>query len=183
MNTSEYTNSRICIGKGIAVGVLGGLVGAWTMNAFQSFLSEIRKRKSESQKSPEHGDSNQQEASASEDPATVNVARSASRDLLDHELQDDEKAIAGNMVHYAMGAGSGAIYGAIAGVLPAATLGRGLLFGTVLWLTADEGIVPALGFSKSPWEYPASTHVSAWTSHLVYGLTVDTVRRVALRLI
>lgn len=71
--------------------------------------------------------------------------------------------------------------GAVAEALPAGVLGRGLLFGSALWLIADEGIVPALGFSKSPSEYPASTHVSAWASHLVYGVTVEVIRRITVR--
>jgi hypothetical protein len=37
--------------------------------------------------------------------------------------------------------------------------------------------VPALGLSKSSEEYPLSIHAYALTSHLVYGLTTEVVRR------
>ena len=89
-----------------------------------------------------------------------------------------EKEIAGPAVHYAFGATMGAMYGVLAEVAPAVSAGWGMPFGTALWLAADEVAVPALGLSKSPTEYPASTHASALASHLVYGLSVDLVRRV-----
>jgi uncharacterized membrane protein YagU involved in acid resistance len=52
-----------------------------------------------------------------------------------------------------------------------------LPFGAAVWLIADEGIVPAAGLSKSPAEYPLSIHAYAFTSHLVFGLTAELVRR------
>lgn len=49
--------------------------------------------------------------------------------------------------------------------------------GAGLWLVADETMVPALGFSRPPGEYPASTHVYAFTSHIVFGLALEGARR------
>jgi uncharacterized membrane protein YagU involved in acid resistance len=60
---------------------------------------------------------------------------------------------------------------------PSTTAAWGLPFGAAVWLGADEVAVPAFGLSKAPMEYPASTHASALAAHLVYGLTVDVVRR------
>jgi uncharacterized membrane protein YagU involved in acid resistance len=45
-----------------------------------------------------------------------------------------------------------------------------------VWLLADEGIVPALGLSKGPKDYPLSTHAYAFASHLVYGIATEVVR-------
>ncbi len=80
-----------------------------------------------------------------------------------------------------MGATSGAIYGAMAELLPSVTLGAGLPFGTAVWLIADEATLPALGLAKSPTEVPVSKHAYALASHFVYGLTTDIVRRVVRR--
>ncbi len=166
--------------KELAAGLLGGLAGSWTMNASQSLMSEIRKRsKSQDLKH----DSSQQQQYSSEEPATVRAACAASEHLFHHELRDDQKGFAGNVAHYTMGVASGAVYGTVAEALPAATLGRGLVFGTALWLIADEAIVPAFCFSKAPIEYPASTHAYAWASHLIFGVTADAVRRLALRIV
>jgi len=81
-----------------------------------------------------------------------------------------------------MGMLSGAIYGAVAEVLPIVRAGNGLLFGTILWWVADNTAVPAVGLSKRPSAYPPSTHAYALSSHLVYGFVTESVRRV-LRLV
>jgi len=95
-------------------------------------------------------------------------------------LPKKRKEFAGEAVHYAMGMASGAIYGALAEVTPLASAGAGLAFGTGVWLSTDEAIVPALGLSKSPMQVPVSTHAYALVSHLVYGFVTEVVRR-ALR--
>jgi uncharacterized membrane protein YagU involved in acid resistance len=76
-----------------------------------------------------------------------------------------------------MGISSGAIYGAVAEIIPEAKVGAGLGFGAAVWAIADEGLVPAIGLSKAPTEYPLSIHAYAFASHLVYGLTTEIVRR------
>ena len=69
------------------------------------------------------------------------------------------------------------VYGAAAEIVPQVTAAAGLPYGGLIWLGADEGVVPALGLSKSPGEYPVSTHAYALASHLVYGATTEGVRR------
>jgi len=61
--------------------------------------------------------------------------------------------------------------------VPAVTAGAGLPNGASIWVVADERVVPALGLSKSPTEYPLSIHAYALASHFVYGLTTELVRR------
>ncbi|MGH7936018.1 MAG: DUF1440 domain-containing protein, partial [Chthoniobacterales bacterium] len=97
--------------------------------------------------------------------------------ILSRPLEQSEKEPAGQAMHYAMGAVTGAIYGVIADAWPQAGIGAGLPFGAAVWAIADEGAVPALNLSKPFCENPASSHVSALLSHLVYGLTTDCVRR------
>jgi hypothetical protein len=111
------------------------------------------------------------------DDATERLANAAALKMFDRELTKREKDAAGTAFHYAMGATSGALYGAVAEVAPAATTGAGLPFGVAVWLVADEGIVPAAGLSKSPTEYPLSIHAYSFSSHLVFGLAAEVVRR------
>jgi putative membrane protein len=112
-----------------------------------------------------------------QEPATVKAAETISEIILGHQLAENEKEIAGDLVHYATGAASGAVYGAAAELAPELTVGAGIPFGTAVWLIVDEGAVPLLGLSKRPTEYPLSTHIYALASHFVYGLTTDIVRR------
>jgi putative membrane protein len=64
---------------------------------------------------------------------------------------------------------------------PHVATGRGTLFGTLLWAGADEAALPALGLTAPPARYPMSTHARSLTTHLVYGLTTDTLRRLIRR--
>ena len=151
--------------KGAVAGLIGGLVASFVMNKFQSLLTALSEEEKKSKEKTE------------EEPATTKAAEGISEGLFDHELSESEKKIAEPAVHYAMGAASGLIYGIASEIEPMTTVGAGLPFGTAVWLIADDIVVPALGLAKPPTEYPLSTHAYALSSHLVYGLTTDLVRR------
>ena len=55
------------------------------------------------------------------EPATVNAAETLSEEFLGRPLENREKAMAGNLVHYGFGTLSGAAYGAIVEVAPNAS--------------------------------------------------------------
>jgi putative membrane protein len=172
--------------KGLAAGIVGGLVASWTMNQFQALWQKLAEGEEHShgaqsmqQGSPEHGIGRELAEKGIDDPkdtAPARLAQGISVSVFGRELTKEEKEVGGAVAHYAMGVASGALYGAVA----EATAGFGLTFGAAVWAVADEGIVPAIGLSKSATEYPLSIHAYAFASHLVYGLTTEAVRR-ALR--
>ncbi len=106
----------------------------------------------------------------------MRLANAISEGVFDRKLSREEKHVAGAVAHYAFGITTGAWYGAAAEYVPGVTVGAGLPFGAFVWLSADEGVVPALGLSKSPREYPLSIHAYALASHLVYGVATEVVR-------
>ncbi len=161
--------------KGLAAGIAGGLLASLVMNQFQALV----KKAAESGGANGKGAKSKKKESGGDD-ATVQAASAISEGLFNHRLAKEEKKVAGPVVHYAMGATMGALYGMLAEVDTRLTLGVGVPFGAAVWLAADEVAVPALGFGPPPLETPASTHASALASHAVYGLTTDLVRR-ALR--
>lgn len=172
--------------KGLAAGLLGGLVASWTMNRFQEVwmkLSEISEQSQGARDEPQGDGQNsgqgEQQAKGGEeqDDTTVKAASAISEGIFDHELTKSEKEIAGSAVHYSLGTGVGGLYGAVAELTPEVTMGAGLPFGAAFWLVVDEGAVPLLGLSKGPTEYPLSTHAYALASHFVYGLTAEVIRR------
>ncbi len=177
--------------KGIAAGVAGGLVGSLAMNQFQKAWGKLLENEerphgaqSLQQGSPDHGIGRELAERGVDDPddnAAVRTGNALSELVLDHHLTKAEKETAGAVAHYAMGVTSGAIYGAVAEAMPAATAAQGLPFGAAVWLIADEAIVPASGLSRKPSDYPASIHIYAFASHLVYGLTTELVRRAVRR--
>ena len=176
--------------KGLAAGAVGGLAAAFVMNRFQAALSrsaagEERSHGAQSlqQGSPGKGVGRDLQAEGVDRPAddaTERLANAISVGVLERELTEREKDAAGTAFHYAMGLTSGALYGALAEFAPAVKSGAGAPFGLAVWLVADEGLVPAAGLSKSADEYPLSIHAYSVASHLVFGLTAETVRR-ALR--
>jgi len=155
--------------KGLAAGLVGGLVASWTMNRFQELWFSLADKRQPEEALPLNPEE--------QDDTTVRTASAISEGLFDHRLTKAEKKIAGPAVHYSLGTGVGGLYGAVAEVVPGVTAGAGLPFGAAFWLVVDEGAVPILGLSKGPTAYPLSTHVYALTSHFVYGLTTELVRR------
>jgi uncharacterized membrane protein YagU involved in acid resistance len=177
--------------KGLAAGVVGGLVASAVMNEFQALWSKLFEGEERShgaqslqQGSPQHGvgrELRERGKDDEEDDAPERLANAISVGLAGRELTDSEKETAGTALHYAYGVSMGALYGAAAELAPGVTAGAGLPFGATVWVTADEGVVPLLGLSKSPTEYPLSIHAYALASHLVYGLTTEVVRRAVRR--
>jgi Protein of unknown function (DUF1440) len=182
--------------KGLAAGLVGGLVASWTMNRFQDVWSKLAKG-IESWQDNQFQDvwcefaeglersrgsqvSQQGPKPDVQDDTTVRAASAVAQSLFNHTLTQSEKKIAGPAVHYILGTGVGGLYGAAAEIAPKVTAGTGLPFGAVFWLVVDEGAVPLLRLSEGPKAYPLSTHAYALSSHFVYGLTAEVVRR-ALR--
>lgn len=181
----RHDNGDGNVWKGLVAGLAGGLVASWTMNQFQAAwmraAANSEKPHGAQSMQPSDGSKGDQEQDAKEqDDATVETAKVISKQVFGHELLESEKKPAGAAVHYAFGAATGGLYGALAEVTPQVTTGAGLPFGAAFWLLADEISVPLLGLSKGPTEYPVSTHVYALASHLVYGVTAEMSRR-ALR--
>ena len=177
--------------KGVAAGMAGGLLASAVMNQFQALWGKLMDGEAGShgaqslQKGlPDHGISRELQKRGSDDPdddAAVRAGNAISEFVFHEKLTKQQKEFAGTLAHYAMGASSGAVYGAIAEILPEATVGEGLPFGAAIWLIADEAVVPAVGLSKPARQYPFSIHVYAFTSHLVFGLTTELVRRTVRR--
>lgn len=171
--------------KGLAAGLIAGLVASWTMNQFQAMLGKLtegveRSHGAQSLQQGKPDEANkivQPDNDEEDDDATERLASAISENIFGKELTEAEKEAAGTVVHYAFGTVTGAMYGAMAELAPVVTAGLGMPYGAAIWIAGDEGIVPALGLSKSPTEYPLSTHAYAFASHLFYGLTVEVVRR------
>jgi hypothetical protein len=153
--------------EGVIAGAIGGLLASWVMPQFQFLLARAL-----GQSGPHEGQG---------EDATVRTAQRLSSALLHHELSAEEKKAAGPLVHYAYGAGIGALYGGLAQKHETITSGFGGAYGAAAWALGDEIAVPALGLGKKPTETPMSQHFQGLAAHLVYGLTLEGIRRLALK--
>ena len=158
--------------KGLAAGAVGGLVGTIVMTEYQNAITRVKKA------ARKNGDGHPpRQEQKKEDPATVKAAQAIAKSVSGKSISDERKEIAGQVVHYAMGIVSGAVYGMLTERARTRRPATGLLFGTGVWAIADEVAVPALKLSDMPWKYPASIHANALAAHLVYGGTTWAVAR------
>lgn len=86
-------------------------------------------------------------------------------------------------VHWTYGAVAGGIYGIAAEVEPSLAAWRGAAFGLTLNRITHEALLPQLGLEPSKEEQSARARVSSWISHAAYGITADSIRRIARRLL
>lgn len=151
--------------RNTALGAASGVVAALAMNAFQSGWSAISARLQ-----PEDGRSG---GGTDEEPSTEKAADRISEAATGKPVAKEDKTLAGEAVHYGFGALLGGLYGGTATAFPQVRTGLGAPFGAAAWAVADETLVPAAGLSKPAWEAPASTHLYALASHLVFGVVLD----------
>lgn len=112
-------------------------------------------------------------------PARV-AARKAAR-AVGHDFDARGEGAASKAIHYSLGIVPGALYGAFRHKVPPLDMGRGSLFGTALFLLQDEGLNAVAGLSAKPREYPWQAHARGIAAHLVYGVVLDSVLRLADR--
>ena len=179
------TNRNII--KGAASGLVAGFIASWVMNQFQEVLSlvfEGREKPHGAQSLqeglPDHGAGallQERGLDDSSDDAAERTANFVAVEVFNQELSKNEKNIGGAIAHYMFGASTGAAYGIGAELFPSIVSAAELPFGAAVWVVADEIVTPALGLSKAAGSYSFSKHVYAFSSHLVYGVTTEFVRR------
>lgn len=173
MTQEQSSSRRGGVGAGIVAGIVGGLVASWAMERFQQTLARVSREMS--------GPSTNGDRRPGTEPATYKTADALSEALTGVAVPRELKPAAGSVVHYAFGAAVGALYGAAAARRRGIASWAGLPFGAAVWLVADEIAVPLAGLSKGPTEYPLSTHASALAAHLVYGATIEAIRRLVMK--
>ena len=120
---------------------------------------------------------NEIDATIPDEPGSMQVASAIAKPWLGRPLTPREKEVAGPVMHYLFGATVGAVYGIAVEKDSSAARGAGIPYGIGVWLFADEVGMHAAGFATHPADYPASRHAAALASHIVFGLTLEGVRR------
>jgi putative membrane protein len=171
--------AQVSVAKGVAAGIVGGLVASWTMNQFQAAWSlAVAGYRSPSAGGKEDARDWQERSEGIN--ATEVTAQTVARQTIDRRLTRDELSVAAPLVHYAFGAAMGALYGGLAEVRPGVRACAGTGYGTAVWASADEIAMPLLGLADPEADRPVEMHAQAFASHLVFGVTLELVRR-ALR--
>jgi uncharacterized membrane protein YagU involved in acid resistance len=149
-------------------GALAGLAASWVMNEFQSGWSKVQQKFEKN--------TNRRQSPEDED-ATMKTVGLIARDVLKVEVSKEQRQKLAPIVHYAFGTVVGAVYGALAERFPAVVKGWGTEYATLVFVAVDELAVPALKLSQPSKKTPISVHLYAWASHLVYGASTESARR------
>ena len=147
--------------RGMLAGMIGGLVGSCVMMAYMEAVS-----KAVNGDQPPKGDN-----------VTAKVADLAARKMIGHEPSEQAKQAGGALVHYGFGTIVGAVYGAAVEYLPIANSGFGTLYGTTLFVVADEFSLPQLKLAHWPGDESALDQFGHWGAHVAYGIATEAVRR------
>jgi hypothetical protein len=142
------------------MGAAAGLAASWVMSKFHGAWKDAS-----------------DEADDGGEPNTVKAADAVAEATMGEPLPDKYREPAGTAVHYGFGTFLGVVYGAAVELRPATSAGFGTAYGAAVSLLADEMAMPTLGFSPPAPEVAASTHLRGFVSHLVFGVSLEGVRR------
>lgn len=164
--------------KGIVAGVAGGLAGAYTMGLFAKLCTKASEKVNDPQRHKEL-----QRAAADAHESTAKTADRLLRPVLGRRLTSSERDTAKPIVHYGFGSVVGGLYGASTEYLPVTKSLAGAPFGAAVFVGGHSLALPALNLTKKNREYPLALHATEFGSHLVYGVTMEGVRRLVRRIL
>lgn len=159
--------------RGVLAGVAGGVLAAWVMNQWTEGPGATLTQKLET---PEEQQQVKQNSDGQD--ATMKTADALAKTFEGRHLSKQELEKGGPIVHYTYGALAGGLYGGLAEYSKLARSGFGTTYATALFVGGDLIAVPALHLSKPLSEFPASSYANPYTAHLVYGMTMELVRRI-----
>jgi uncharacterized protein DUF1440 len=156
--------------KGILAGAVAGLIGTWAMSETQRLWTYAVDGDAPKSAGGRHDARDWQERSEHQNSNEL-AAQAIARHILGRRLTRRELRVAAPLMHYLFGAAMGALYGRYAGRRKSPTSGAG--FGTTVWLTADQIVMPLLGLSESTHRRPLEMQVQSFVAHLVFGTVTE----------
>ena len=173
--TSPNHHARV---NGAFAGAVGGLVGTLAMNYAQRLWTLAMDGRAPGSAADEHDARDWQERSEHQN-ANELAAQAFATATIHRRLTRRELSIAARTIHFAFGALVGAVHGLYL-EKSRTKQGSGVALGTALWLAADEIAMPLMGLSRSTLQRPLEMHLQSFAAHVVYGVTAERVRRLAV---
>lgn len=168
MNREMNENRSILID--LLAGAAAGAAATWVMGKATTAMYDY-----------EGEEARQQEDEARGGKTAYGVAAEKAAGLAGRELSARQRQRYGGAIHWALGAGAGALYGVMRHRTSWASAGFGALYGTLFWLVMDEGSNTILGLTPPPGEFPWEAHARGLAGHLVYGVTTEAALQLAER--
>lgn len=169
-------------GRDALVGMAAGVVGTWAMNRFWSALQSLNgKEEEEGGQDRDGGEGNGD--STVQESAPETAARLVYSTVRGVEPPAPVRLRLATRIHWAQGIAMGGTYGMTRGRAGGADISGGIVFGTALWVVADEVAVPLLGLSEGPAAHPPSEHLEGLGAHLVYGVATAVTAQLLQRVV
>lgn len=92
-------------------------------------------------------------------------------------LTTSQRVLALKLIHYGFGALLGVGYVRVAERWPALTRGLGAPAGLVIYTATHGSALPAARIQEPPWRLPASAVLWESSSHVVFGVALEVLRR------
>jgi putative membrane protein len=164
--------------------VIGGAAGATAMVVFNHLLAATgygaTDRGRHDQQHRQAAEPNDTDGTISDEPASIKVGAGVIERRTGNRLPEAERRAMGAIAHHVFGASVGGLYGGLSARTPVITLGAGLPYGAFLWAAAAETGLPLAGLAHRPDTYPVERHVASLATHLVFGVTLEGVRRLLM---
>jgi uncharacterized membrane protein YagU involved in acid resistance len=157
-------------------GVVAGLWASWIKALSEPALEKMAERIAPSTPEQKEEVGTDPIGHPANMPPAVLVGRVA--EALGSKLTDEQRLRAQLGIHYTVGTSFALAYTRIARRWPVMTRGGGALYGLVVYAVGHGAAVPALGIQPPPWKLPPAAILWEGVSHVVYGIALETARRV-----
>ena len=164
------------VAAGIVAGLIGGLAATWAMSEFQGLWSKSVDGREPASAAGPHDARDRQERNEDQN-ANERAAQAIADVTIQRELTPDGLRYGAAGVHYLFGGVMGALYGGLCETSPAVRALGGVGWGTAVWIGGDKIAVPLLGLPQGADPLPFEANAQAFAAHVVYGATVEIVRR------
>src|SRR5689334_7448047 len=102
-------------------------------------------------------------------PPRIVTERAARKGGVAHRMDESEKKGATTAAHFAFGAGAGAVYGAVAPLLPLPPVVNGVAYAMGVWASSYLGWLPAAGLHPPAHRESAGRNAMTVGAHVVWG--------------
>jgi hypothetical protein len=169
----------------LSAGFGAGLVAGFAMNLFARGVLAVNGGREARGAAPGgdrvgRGAQPPQARGTTEEDAAIRVGATAYRAVTRRRPDRRLRRQLGTAAHYLFSGAVGSCYAIAAERIPALRSGSGTLYGALVWVIADEGVMPALGLSRGPRALPPAVHMYALAAHCIYGCVLDASTRVLL---
>jgi uncharacterized membrane protein YagU involved in acid resistance len=180
MQKAQRTGARMA--NGCVIGLMGGFLGGWMMNVFTRVVSTVTHGNEANGVAPGarrvgRGMQPPQAQVDAENDAAVRIGKFGYRAVTGRRPNRALALRLGTTAHYGFSAALGVCYVLLVRRAPSFAQGHGLLYGSLVWLLADEGLMPALGLSRGPRQLSPGMHFYSLMGHWVYGATLESTRQ------